>query len=262
MVYTCYEMVRDCRADRPEGWAYFLANYVPVIRNLLGHYGGSQAPPVEDLLASLRKPESSLFASLDPAPERWFVGELRQKVLESLKIAGPPSPLDLEILAAAFNPLTLVEKQATWLETMGYAPREAGVLLRMAPTTIEKIRARAAELLRIALDTWSSSLLAENGLALGWAAAAAQTPDCLPSKTFLDMLDGRSTWRTREQIERHATACWHCIDHFCRMAEVIHLLRGIQPLSEAELEPFRKLLGLRDEKPGGWKRLLGRTGLM
>src|SRR5438445_12830611 len=32
MIYTCYEMVRDCHADRPEGWAYFISNYVPLIR--------------------------------------------------------------------------------------------------------------------------------------------------------------------------------------------------------------------------------------
>ncbi|MGO9260617.1 MAG: hypothetical protein ACLQU1_30565 [Bryobacteraceae bacterium] len=257
MVYTCYEMVRDCRADRPEGWSYFIANYVPVIRKLLAHYAGGRAPALEGVLAGLRKPESSLFASLEPAPERWFVGELRQKVVAALAIPEAAAPLDLETLAAALQPLTMVEKQAAWLETMGYGPPETGAMLRMAPTTVEKIRGRAGELLRGAVDTWNRTLLPENGPALGRAAAAAHTDDCLLSKTFLDMLDGRSTWRTREQIERHATTCWHCIDHFCRMAEVVELLRGVEPLPEAELEPFRKLLGIREEKPGGWKRWFG-----
>lgn len=89
MVYTCYEMVRDCRADRPEGWSYFIANYVPVIRKLLAHYGRDRAPALEGVLAGLRKPESSLFASLEPSPERWFVGELRQKVVAGLAIPDP-----------------------------------------------------------------------------------------------------------------------------------------------------------------------------
>ncbi len=257
MIYTCYEMVRDCRADRPEGWSYFLTNYVPVVRKLLVHYGGAQAPAVEEVLAGLRKPESSLFASLEPSPERWFVGELRQTVVAGLALPAPAMPLDLETVAAAFQPLTLVEKQATWIEAMGYGPPETGAMLRMAPATVEKIRGRAAELLRSAVDTWSRTLLPENGPALGRAAAAAHTGDCLPSKTFLDMLDGRSTWRTREQIERHAGACWHCIDHFCRMAEVIHLLRGMQPLPEAELAPLRKLLGVREGKRGAWKKWFG-----
>jgi hypothetical protein len=257
VVYTCYEMVRDCRADRPDGWSYFIANYVPVIRKLLAHYGGGRAVTLESLLGGLRKPESSLFASLEPAPERWFVGELRQKVLAELAIPDAAAPLDLETVGAAWQPLTMVEKEAAWLETMDYAPPEAGAMLRMAPATVEKIRGRAGELLRGAVDTWNRTLLAENGPALGRAAAAAHTKDCLPSKTFLDMLDGRSTWRTREQIERHAINCWHCIDHFCRMAEVIELLRGVEPLPAAEWEPLRQQLGIPEEKRGGWKKWFG-----
>jgi hypothetical protein len=256
MVYTCYEMIRDCRADRPEGWLYFLSSYAPVVRKLLAHYGGGRAPALEQVLVGLRRPESSLFATLEPAPERWFVGELRQKVLSGLPIPEGAVPLDLETIATAWQPLTLTEKQAAWLETMGYAPAESGAMLRMAPATVEKVRSRAAEFLRGAVDTWNRSLLSENGPALGRAAAAAQTADCLPSKTFLDILDGRSTWRSREQTDQHAGTCWHCIDHFCRMTEVIGLLREVQPLSEAELEPLANSLGIRAEKRG-WKKWFG-----
>ena len=38
MIYTCYEMIRDCRAGRAEGWRYFISTYVPVIRKSLAHY--------------------------------------------------------------------------------------------------------------------------------------------------------------------------------------------------------------------------------
>jgi hypothetical protein len=78
-------------------------------------------------------------------------------------------------------------------------------------------------------------------------------------KVFLDVLDGRATWRGREEMERHVTRCWHCIDHFCRMAEVIQSLRGVQPLTGEESEPFRKLLGVRMQR-AGWKRLVGLGG--
>jgi len=257
MVYTCYEMVRDCRADKPEGWRYFLANYVPVIRKLLAHYASGPAPAIETVLAGLRQSESSLFASLDPSPERWFVGELRQKVAAALPLPEAAAPLDLATVAKALEPLTLVEKQAAWMESMGYTPADTGVMLRMAPTTVEKIRARAAELLRAQVDTWSRTMLAENGPGLGRAAGAAHTPECPPSKTFLDMLDGRSTWRTREENERHVTGCWHCIDHFCRMAEVVQMLRGLQPLPEADVQALAKSLGIREEKAGGWKKWFG-----
>jgi hypothetical protein len=139
---------------------------------------------------------------------------------------------------------------------MLYSPAETGVLLRMAPPTAEKIRANAADLIRGKVESWSLTLLAENGRALGSAAAAAAGAECLPPKTFLDMIDGRTTWQGRDQLERHVTRCWHCIDHFCRLVEVVEVLRGSQPLSDAEAAPFHELLSVQAEKRPAWKRWL------
>jgi hypothetical protein len=228
MIYTCYEMVRDCRANRPEGWSHFVSNYMPVVRKLLTHYrGGEPATPFE-----------AWFPNLEPGPERPFLAELRQKVLAGVNWAHPQVTIDLEAVAGALAPLTTVEKQAVWLETMAYGPVETAAMLRMAPTTIEKIRERASELLRAAVDTWSRSVLRDNGLALGREAAAGRTPDCVSGRVFLDVQDGRTTWQGRNEMERHLGACWHCIDHYCRLVEVIELLRHNQPLSPAETEAF------------------------
>jgi hypothetical protein len=259
MIYTCYEMIRDCRAGRAGGWRYFVSTYVPVIRKLSRHYlAGVQmdTAALGRVLTTLHRPESDLFESLEPAPERCFVAHLRQKVLELLQPDVAAAAIDLETVAAALEPMTLVEKQAAWLETMLYPPTETAVLLRMAPPTVDKIRARSAELVRGKVDCWSCGILAENGRALGRAAASAGTPQCLPAKTFLDMLDGRATWRGREELEQHATRCWHCIDHFCRLVEVAELLRGNQPLTGAEAAPFWELLGVSQARPPAWKRWL------
>jgi hypothetical protein len=256
MIYTCYEMVRDCRADKPEGWAYFVSNYVPLIRRLLAHYGDSGA--LDRVLLAIRNPESSMFQSLEPSPERWFIAELRQKVLAETPSPAPGIAVDLDTVAAAFQPLTLVEKQVAWIETMRYDAAETGAMMRMAPKTVEKIRERASELLRGQVDSWHRNLLAENGRPLGLAAAAAAGKECLPAKVFLDILDGRTTWRGRETMEQHVLGCWHCIDRFSRMVEVVELIRGVQPLTGEESAPFRKLLGVRLPKPPLWKRLAGR----
>jgi hypothetical protein len=259
MVYTCYEMVRDCRADLPEGWNHFIANYVPVIRKLLEHYAGNAAP-LERVLLAVRQPQSGLFDSLEPAPERWFVAGLRQKVVAELPVAAAAMPLDMEEVAGALEPLTLTEKQAAWTESMGYTAEQAGAMLRMAPLTVGKIRDRAADLLRGRMNAWRRTILAENGMLLSRAAAAARGAECPGAKTFLDVLDGRTSWRGREEMERHVGGCWHCIDHFCRMAEVIEVLRGMQPLTTAEAGPYRKLLGVAEEERGLWKRLRSRRG--
>jgi hypothetical protein len=257
MIYTCYEMARDCRADRPEGWSYFVSNYVPVVRKLVRHYGSDDDALLKRVLVGIRQPESSLFQTLEPVPERWFLAELRQQVLTGLVSPAPEIVIDLETLASALEPLTMVEKQAAWTETMRYTPEQTGPMLRMAPKTVQKIRERSGELIRGKVDAWSRSLLEDNGAQLGRSAATAGGNECLSPKTFLDILDGRMTWRGREQLERHVTGCWHCIDHFCRMVEIVEFLRGIQPLTEEEAAPYHTLLGIQPQKRPAWKRLLG-----
>jgi hypothetical protein len=212
------------------------------------------------VLAALGRPESSLFRPLDAAPERVFVAELRQRVLAAVEEDGAgPAPriaIDLETLLAAIGPLTVLEKQAVWLETMGYAAADAGRMLRMDPKTVDQVREKAAEMVRAGSDRWSRDLLAVNGPQLGRAAAAA-TAGCLRPKQYLDLIDGRSTWAAREEMDRHLIQCLHCVDHFCRMVEVVDLLRGLQPLSDAEAAPYRALLGVEAKKATGWKRMFG-----
>ena len=126
MIYTCYEMIRDCGAGRPEGWSYFLTQYVPVIRGLLAHYyperEGDRAL-VERVLVRLRQPGSSLFQSLEPAPERAFVAGLRQHVLRAVEAdrasAAPDVAIEIEALGAALEPFTLTEKQVAWFARNG-----------------------------------------------------------------------------------------------------------------------------------------------
>src|SRR5215472_14665295 len=119
MIYTCYEMIRDCREDKAEGWAYFISNYVPVIRKLAAHYGAD----FESALVMLRNPQSSPFQSMEPAPERWLVAEMRQQIVAAAAPSTAEIPLDLETVAAALETLTTVEKQAAWFQTMRFAPR-------------------------------------------------------------------------------------------------------------------------------------------
>ena len=256
MIYTCYEMVRDCRADRPEGWRFLVVQYVPVMRRIVLHYAVKQGAPAgteAEMLASIAWPDSPLFGSLDPAPERVFVAGLRQSTLERIAAPAAELPVALESIAAAFEPLTLVEKQAAWLESMGYDAEQSGTMLRMAPKTVAAIRMRAAELLRGKTDAWRPTLLSENGRALGSEAAPAAEA-CLAPKKFLDIIDGRTTWAGREELAQHTNTCWHCIDHFCRLVEVVSLIRGIEPLAEIEAEPFYRALKLAPLKSAGWKQ--------
>ena len=256
MVYTCYEMVRDCRAGTAEGWSFFAANYVPVMRRLIAHYAPERAADrglEERLLVAIRQPEAGLFQSLEPAPERYFLAGLRQMVLGSLEAPDPEMVLDLATAAEALAPLTVTEKLAAWLETMRYTPQQTAAMLRVSAAMVEKVRERAAELIRGKVDQWRRTILAENGMALGRAASEAGGKDCYPSKAFLDILDGRTTWAVRERTDQHVTGCLHCVDHWCRMVETTELPRGVKPLAEAEVAGLKKLLGVAEKKKRFWQ---------
>jgi len=257
MIYTCYEMVRDCREGSLEGWSYFVSNYVPVIRKLLDHYDPGGGVDVNRILRALHEPGAGLFQSMDPFPERWFVAELRQRVVALIEAAPPPVEIDLATVSRALGPLTLVEKQAVWFEAMRYETPQAGAMLRAAPETVAKMRLRAADLVRGSVDAWSASLLADNGFALGRDAATSAGADCLPAKTFLDVLDGRATWRGREGLESHTAACWHCIDHFCRLMEVILVLRDNRPLTASDAGHYLAALGIEAPRRPLWRRWAG-----
>src|ERR1035437_5034213 len=61
MIYTCYEMVRDCRANLPEGWTHFISYYVPVIRKALAHYAPERAGDaalLDHILVTVQQSES------------------------------------------------------------------------------------------------------------------------------------------------------------------------------------------------------------
>jgi hypothetical protein len=175
--------------------------------------------------------------------------------VEADRGSEPPAvSIDIETLGAALEPLTFTEKLVVWFGTMRYGDADTGRMLRMSAETAEKIHARGDELIRASVDAWSGTLLAGNGPALGQAASALRTQECLPAKAFFDVIDGRTTWRGREEMERHAKGCWHCLDHYCRLLEVVDVLRGAKPLAEAEAEGYKRLLGIETPKRSFWKR--------
>jgi len=263
-VYTSYQMVPDCRANKSEGWTFLVTQYVPVMRTLLARYfpeRAADAALINRILAPICRPDSDLFQDRGMSPEREFVADLRQHLLAAVEAdrAGVVAlaPVDLEILTNALAEFTALERQAVWMRTMRYDAASAGPILRMEVSTAESAAERAAEALRGHLDQWSRDVLETNGAALGREAALARTENCLPSRSFLDMIDGKMTWKRRGDIEFHLTQCWHCVDYFCRLREVDEIMRTNKPLTVAEAAPFLALLGIKpaEEKKSFWKRI-------
>ncbi|MCL4851763.1 MAG: hypothetical protein KJZ78_10320 [Bryobacteraceae bacterium] len=261
-IYTSFEMVEDCKAGLRRGWAYFVSEFEPIVAALAAHYCAEHyaSKPSTDFLRDLHTGE--FFQSVRPSTQREFAIELRQALLALLEAACPTPAPDIELslgdVATALAPLTPVEKQMAWLETMKYEPAHAALTMNAGTDTVERLREKSEDLLRQSLDRWKRGLLRENGLQLRAEAAARSSQDCVPVKLFLDILDGRVTWSNRQNIDRHLASCWHCIDRFCRTREIDRLVKDTPPLTEEKTEIHLEKLGFSREKAPFWKRILAR----
>jgi hypothetical protein len=253
-------MVADCRAGKPQGWLWFSRHFVPPLRVLLRHYSGADAAaPLRALLSELHRDR---LAGLDAAPLRELAVQLRPRILTA---AGYPqarlaAPVDLETVAEALGPLTVVERQVVWLETMGYDTAESAKLMRMSAETAAAVRDKAGALLRARLDHWTIALLREQGSLLGEAARAQPPEEPVPVQDYINSLDGRVTWQRRTEIERALAASWFEIDHFCRVREVDEAVSRNAPLTDEEAASYDAMFGVAIPKPTFWKRLIGARG--
>ena len=257
-VYTCFDMIRDCREGNERGWRFFAGNFIAPLRTLLRHYAGTPdvEAPLRRLLGDLRRTADEFIAGLSPAPERQFLMLLRQSVLAVSERNTPAAgQLGLDTLTAALKDYSPIERQITWLETMEYGIAQCAALMRVSEETVERLRRRTGELLRANLDRWSESLLCDNGRALGREAAAEAPDEPVQFRELTDLLDGRITWRARAELEQRLVQSWHNVDHLCRLREADAAISLSSPLGDREAEPYLELLGVPRRRSGLWRRL-------
>jgi hypothetical protein len=251
-VYTCYDMVADCKADKAAGWTHLVRQFVPPLRWMVTRYGGGEAE-LGLLLASLRPfPDE-----VPPTAEREFLVNVRSRAVEAAGWRGGESgTLELERFTAALAELTVLERQLVWFETMGYNSADAARLCRTAEDTAAKARARALEMLRSALDSWSHTIIADNAGSLARAARTALPDEPVPFRSYLDIIDGRMTWSNRVGVDRSVQASWFEVDHFCRVREADAAMRDSPPLDDVAAAPYFAMFGVAPPKPSLWKRML------
>jgi hypothetical protein len=247
-LYTCFDMIRDCAAGRPAGWRFFVAEYAPVIRALLEHYVPPAAADWPARAAEiLRRFDLDFFRACPPCSERDFILKLRQHLLASLEADENPAPLSWDAFAGPLAGFTFTEKQVVWLEVMGYDVPDSAAMMRMHPEGVARIRGKAAQVLQ-------QSGCAAVSPALRRAVARLLQEGCCTAKDFFDWLDGRITWYRREDLERHASSCWGCVDLFCRVREALRLAQRRTPLPEPEVNALLAALQLGAPRKAPWLR--------
>ncbi|MCC6291113.1 MAG: hypothetical protein IT164_00545 [Bryobacterales bacterium] len=254
-IYTCFDMITDCRQGKPEGWRHFARTFLPPLRRIVAHYGGGEEQ-VMHLVERLREAKSSPLNGMRPMTEREFLDSLRPLVLELTRTpVREPAP-SLELVQEALAPLTAIERQTAWLETFGYPAREAARIMRMAPETAVKLRERTGELLRAKLDDWSADMLARHGYALGAEVEGQPPAEPLSYRDFFDVIDGRNTWQHRTTFERTLEESWFEVHRACRIREADDAMDKAKPLDGDALRAVLGYLRIPAAKTGFWKRVL------
>ncbi|MCC7234029.1 MAG: hypothetical protein IT163_01920 [Bryobacterales bacterium] len=254
-IYTCFDMIADCRQGKPEGWRHFVRTFLPPVRRIVAHYGGGEEQ-VMHLVERLRETKSSPLHGMQPMTEREFLDSLRPLVVELTRTHVPEAAPGLDLVQEALAPLTAVERQTAWLETFGYPAREAARIMRMAPETAVKLRERTGALLRAKLDDWSVKMLARHGHALGEEVERQPPAEPLGYRDFFDVIDGRNTWQHRSTFERTLEESWFEVHRACRIREADDALDKAKPLDEAAMRPVLEYLRIPEGKKGFWKRLV------
>lgn len=246
-VYTSYEMIADCQSGKPAGWVYFVRQFVPPLRWLLGRYGmGEDA--LRARLKELQAPGG--MARFKPTGQRELLGELRP---EPPVPAGTEPPFDLATLSEAIAETPALERQNLWFDTMGYDIELTAKLLRQTVETAQGARARGLEALRGKLDSWSLTILRDHGPVLGATARAAKPAETIPFRVYLDVIDGRATWQTRAEADRAMFQHWYEVDQFCRVREADAAVTETRPYTEEDDagagKPYYDLLGVTPPRP-------------
>ncbi len=251
-------MAEDCAQGKPLGWQEFVRDYLPLARRLLlSYFPVLELEMREHVTAIFRQArDSAWFTGLKFSNEREFLMAFRDLVFAYGRGAGrvPAPTISVEQYLDLIKDLSLVEREMLWLAVKGYTAAEVAGILMNAAATAEAVEATARERLPKVLPGTAEDVFRASVRELLEAAAATASDQCLPWKTFNNLINGQTTWRERELAEAHIKDCLNCIDRFTSFAEMIRLRRDTQAATEAEVRPILAALGIE----GGSRSLMNR----
>jgi hypothetical protein len=258
-IRTVFVMVEDCTRGEPRGWEQFLRGHGWIAGQLLARYFPTLVPEADEHLAALfqraHAGDAAWFRGLAFSNEREFAMAFRELVFtygrEAARLPLPEAPL--EQFQAAVAKLSLMEREILWLQIEGYDAGQIAPILASAAATAEAATQAVGEKLGNVLPA-APDARALAARSLMEAAEKARSENCLPLKTFNNLVNGQLTWRERELAEEHIRPCLYCLDRYAAFQEMMRYLRDVRPLPDDEVRRLLAALGLRLPKKG----LLGR----
>jgi hypothetical protein len=263
-VRTIFSLAEDCLRGERLGWEEFVRDYSAFTHDLLTHYFPALAPEIADHVIEVfrraRAGDNSFFRDLKFANEREFAVAFRDLVFAYGRAAArlPEPQVSLDQVREVMKDLPVVEQQMLWLYMRGFHADRIAPMLMNAEATARKVEQIAAERVRSVVPSAYDDALVLSARALMQQAEQRRIDQCLPLKTFNNLVNGQLTWRERDAVEKHIGSCFYCLDHFTTFQEIIRMLKDRQPAPPAEVDRVTANLDLpKKTKKGLLSRVLG-----
>jgi hypothetical protein len=269
VLYTFHKIREQSEQGRADAWRALLDFYGPIFLRLLEVHAAIPSrealPLVKKMLAEFTANGFERLRATPRQSEREFLGDIRGKLLEAAldAMAAKNSPPNAE---SAFTPekisklledLPLLHKEMLFFRLTGYTENTIERLMRMSPRMAEKAFGRLSGEYAAARQTehdrspWPAAWLA-----FLKQARDSKSENCTPGHEIVRIHDGQVSWYEKEPVEKHVSACLHCLDAWTAIREVGYWRMAAEPLSASQLGELLEVIPV--EKPPAKKSLIQR----
>ena len=262
VLFTFHKIREQGEQGNAEAWRALVDFYGPMCLRLLeihGAIGPQEAFPIlKKMLAELSANGFEHFRATSRQSEREFLGDLRALLLEvalhsaasknsQIRASGAFEP---EKIAKLLDGLPLLHEEMLFFKLAGYTENTLEGLMRISPRVAERAFERLAEEYQAARGSeadrcpWPAAWLAFLKQARG-----LKTESCIPAHQIVRIHDGQVSWYDKEPVEKHVSACLHCLESWTGLREVGYWRRAAERLSSSEIEQLLQAIPLEKAPP-------------
>jgi hypothetical protein len=264
-IRTIFTMVEDCAAGERLGWSEFVRDFSPITRQLLEHYFPVLQPDIEQHVLGVHERahahDNAWFKDLKFQNEREYMMSFRDLLFAYGRTAArvPVPELSLDQFTEIVKDLNVVEREVLWLYVKGYDAPQIAPMMMNAEATAKSVKEIADQRLKDLFPAMTTDAFIASARALMEAAEKTKSEDCLPLKTFNNIVNGQISWRERELAEQHIRDCFYCIDRFTGFQEMVRLRKDAVALPPEQVEASMTKLGfLKAKKTGLLAKMFGK----